>query len=199
MSGISRAVEEHRKVVSSWCPQTSVWALAHGATISGLCVAGSSYMVLIRMRQFFNLYSQQYFLGTLLPVVALPSVGCIILQDVFVNRKLVNGFSSPETRKSLCSTCLEVRGSFIQTVAGVVAPILFSMSSCASASISYRTFPIPELTNYRKVFGLVCKACGSLSSTLFLLTLVNAIVGGFITEKMVEQHKLISAAQENMK
>lgn len=84
-------------------------------------------------------------------------------------------------------------------VAGVVAPILFSVSSCTSASISYRTFPIPELTNYRRVFGLVCKACGSLSSTLFLLTLANAMVGGFITEKKVEQHALISAARETMK
>lgn len=114
MPGISKAVKEHRKVVSSWCPQTSVWALAHGATMSCLCVAGSSYMILIRMRQFFNLYSQQYFLGTLLPVVALPSVGYIILQDVFVDRKLITGFSSPEARKSLCSTCVEIRGSFIQ-------------------------------------------------------------------------------------
>ncbi|KAL5112194.1 hypothetical protein TcWFU_005652 [Taenia crassiceps] len=134
-----------------------------------------------------------------LTLVALPSVGYAILQDIFVNRKLVSGFSSPETRKSLCYTCLEIRGSLIQMVAGVAGPILFSVSSCASASISYRTFPIPELTNYGKVIGLVRKACGSFPSTLFLLTLVNAIIGGFITEKMVEQHALISAARETVK
>ena len=115
MSSLREAVKEYKDRVASWRPQTSVWALAHGAAISTVCVAGSSYTILIRMRQFFNLYSQQLLLGTILPVVVLPSMGFFMSHDLFVSRKLINGIT-PREQKSFCSTCLEIRGSFIQVI-----------------------------------------------------------------------------------
>ena len=79
--------------------------------------------------------------------------------------------------------------------ASVIAPLVLSVFSCAAASISYRTFPMPELNNYSRVFGVFRKACSNFSSTLLLLTFANIVIGGFITERMLEQHTLINAAQ----
>ncbi|VDD84269.1 unnamed protein product [Mesocestoides corti] len=189
--GSGYAFDEQRKTVSAWNPQTDVWALAHGTKISALCVAGSSFSILMRMRQFFSLFSQQHLLGTILPVVVLPSMGYIIANDIFIERPFVTRLSRPNIGQHFCSTCLEVRGSFIQATAGVFAPFLLSVFSCAAASISYRTFPVPDLGDFRKVLSLVRRAGGSLSSTLILLTLANAFVGGFITLRMADQSALI--------
>ncbi|KAM7541365.1 hypothetical protein Aperf_G00000024066 [Anoplocephala perfoliata] len=118
-----KALAEHREIIQTWHPQAQIWALTHGARIATFCVAGSSFVILIRMRQFFNLFSQQHLFGTILPCVVLPSVGQYISHDLFINRKIINEFNSPERSKSFCSTCLEIRGSVIQALLLRLKPI----------------------------------------------------------------------------
>lgn len=110
----TQEVVEHRKAVSAWLPQTDVWALAYGSKISTLFVAGSGFTILMRVRQFFNLFSQQHFAGTVLPVVGLPCIGYVIAHDLFMERKLLSRFNSQKTRDSFCSTCFEMRGAVLQ-------------------------------------------------------------------------------------
>lgn len=143
-----KALREYREITQTWHPQAQIWALTHGTRIGTFCVAGSSFAILIRMRQFFNLFSQQHLIGTILPCVILPSVGYYVSQDLFINRKIFYGFNSSENRKSFCSTCLETRGSVIQVFAvpfirflsSKIKTIVFCFLGCCKCSCAYRIF-----------------------------------------------------------
>lgn len=109
-----KPLKEYRDKLSLWRPQTEVWGATQGTLIGACCVAGSSLLILVRMRQFFNLYSQHHFLGTVLPCIVFPTTGYAIFQDLLVDRKIIFALRSPEGRKNFCTNCYETRGSIIQ-------------------------------------------------------------------------------------
>ncbi len=113
-SGEKSPFMAHRDAIAAWKPQSEIWPLVYGNQLGALCVAGSSFTILMRTRQFLNLFTQQQLLETILPVVGLPTVGFLIASELFIERKLAQHFSMGEGYKPICTTCIELRGSVIQ-------------------------------------------------------------------------------------
>ncbi|VDO06004.1 unnamed protein product [Rodentolepis nana] len=172
-----KPLKEYRDKITVWHPQIEIWGATQGMLIGALCVAGSSLFILVRMRLFFNLYSHHHFFATAMPCIVFPTFGYLIFQDLCVDRKIVAGLRYPELRKSFCPTCFETRGSLIQTTAGVVAPLIFSFVCCAASSLSFRTYPVPEVNKTRKVLRLIRKSCGSFKTSLIFLTGAQLLAG----------------------
>ncbi|KAM3172443.1 hypothetical protein ACTXT7_014513 [Hymenolepis weldensis] len=194
-----KPLKEYRDKLYVWRPQVEVWGATQGMLIGACCAAGSSLFILVRMRQFFNLYSQHHFLATAMPCIIFPTFGYLIFQDLCIDRKIVAGLRYPELKKSFCPTCFETRGSLIQATSGVAAPLLFSFVCCAASSLSFRTYPVPEIKKSRKVLGLIRRSCGSFKTSLIFLTGAQLLVGGFLTRKAIDHHdfaltKLVSEA-----
>lgn len=67
-------------------------------------------------------------------------------------------------------------------------PFFLSVLTCSAASISHRTFPVPDLRNFQKVFNMSRRVGVGFSSTLILLTFCNIVAGGYISQGMLDQH-----------
>uniref|UniRef100_A0A0X3Q661 Transmembrane protein 126A n=1 Tax=Schistocephalus solidus TaxID=70667 RepID=A0A0X3Q661_SCHSO len=184
--------ERQLQQLRHWQPQSEVWPLVHGPKMASVCVMASSFAIILRMRQFYNLFSQQHFFGTIIPVVSLPTIGYLIASDLLVKRCLSSQFANYDSTRPICTTCYELRGSVLQAAMGVVFPYMLSMFACSAAAISYRTYPTPPLNDYRKMLLTIRRSCRALGTTLTLLTLANLAFGGWLTRSMLDTHLMLS-------
>ncbi|BHF57784.1 adenosine deaminase, tRNA-specific 3 [Sparganum proliferum] len=130
------------------------------------------------MRQFYNLFSQQHFFGTVIPVVGLPAIGYIMMSDFLVERGLFSRFAKYDEARPVCTTCYELRGSILQATAAVVLPYVLSVFACSAAAISYRTYPTPHLNDCKKMLLTIRRTSRSLGTTLTMLALANLAFAG---------------------
>lgn len=150
------------------------WALKHGhVLIGGLSAATGAYInSYYRKKLKLGNFGQ---LSSYLPIVVIPTIISMVAHKGLVTKEIM-------LKPNACSTCLEIRSSFIQAGFGVVYPTIMAPLAAFMFATRYFTYRLPDITeNPKEVLQLWRKLTKPLVSRITALVCFHGIAAILIT------------------
>lgn len=124
-------------------------------------------------------------LSTYLPIVVIPTIVSMIAHKGGVTKDVI-------LKPNTCSTCLEIRASFIQSGFGVVYPTIMAPLAAFMFATRHFTYRLPEITEKpMEVLQLWRKLTKPIVPTITALICFHGICAILITHKeLAHFHKL---------
>uniref|UniRef100_A0A6M2DRY1 Putative conserved plasma membrane protein n=1 Tax=Xenopsylla cheopis TaxID=163159 RepID=A0A6M2DRY1_XENCH len=167
------ALQYQWNLIWNWEEQKRIFPIRIGFGISGLSCGFAG--------MYFNNYFRQKLklknfgkMSSYIPNVILPTLG-----GSFFHWQLVT--SDILLHKTECPLCVEIRAVAIQTVFGLIYPIILSTLAGIVNANNYLTYNVPSLRYPGQVLKLLWKFTKPLSTTIPIVFALQAISASIIT------------------
>ena len=170
-----------RELIDKWEKKREVWPLAYNMRAMTFANGMSAFYITHLFRKAFKLADgRTAFLNSYVPALALPVFFGSILHYNFITVPITSGIEG-------CDLCRGLNAGLIQSVTGVVYPMIYSTISCLYFADYFNMYPTPESikdsTSRKYLYDLCYKAIKKNSIPIVSVSMVNFLFAFYLTQR----------------